>query len=142
MRGELLRRYNRFRKAINLLEELSKKNFEDIVGDYLVLSSLERNIQVAVEFAIDLANYMLAESGVEIPDTYKDIISKVGKLCKIDQNLIEDIRGIVGLRNIIVHLYADINYSIILDELDDIIAALFTFVSELLKCIKDLGIDP
>jgi len=142
LRGELLKRYDRFKKAINLLEELSRRDYREIMEDYILLSSLERNIQVAVEFLIDLSNYILAETTGETPDTYKDIVSRVGKLCNIDDQLIREIRGIVGLKNIIVHLYADIDYELVLGELKDIVNNMFKFVSELLQCINRLELDP
>ncbi|WP_052833819.1 HepT-like ribonuclease domain-containing protein [Staphylothermus marinus] len=72
MRKELLRRYNRFKKAIDLLSKLSLMNAESIIEDYVLISSLERNIQVAVEFIIDLSNYILSETIGEIQDTYKE----------------------------------------------------------------------
>ncbi len=142
MRGELLKRYDRFKRAMDLLEELSRRNYEEIVEDYILLSSLERNIQIAVEFLIDLSNYILAETIGGTPDTYKDIVSRVGKICNIDDQLIKEIRGIVGLRNILVHLYADIDYELVLGELKDIVNNIFKFVSELLQCINRLKLDP
>ncbi len=142
MRGEILKKYERFKKAIDFLEKLQEKDVEEIISDYTLLSSLERNIQVAVEFLVDLSNYILARTGYETPDTYKDIVSATGKLCGIDESLVGGIRGVIGLRNIIVHLYADVDYELVLEELGGIISSMLDYVSELFKCIKDLGIDP
>ncbi len=142
MRKELLRRYNRFKKAVDFLEKLSEMKPDEIIEDYTLLSSLERNIQIAVEFIIDLSNYILSETTGETPDTYKDIVAKVGKICSIEDGLIREIRGIVGLRNIIVHLYADIDYDLVLNELGSIVDNLLNYTSKLIKCIEAHGLDP
>ncbi len=70
MRKELLKRYSRFEKAINHLDSLTRMDPEEIIDDYTLLCSLERNIQIAVEFIIDLSNYILSETTGEVPDTY------------------------------------------------------------------------
>jgi len=48
----------------------------------------------------------------------------------------------VGLRNIIVHLYAGIDYDMILRELKVVVHNMLKFVSELIECIDKLGLDP
>ncbi len=72
----------------------------------------------------------------------KEIVAKVSSICSIEENLVKEMRGIVGLRNIIVHLYADIDYDLILRELKVIVNNMLKFVSELIKCIDRLGLDP
>ena len=114
---------------------------ERVVSDYTLISSLERNIQVAIEFIVDLSNYILSSTCSEVPDTYEEIVSKVGSLCSIDKELVREIRSIVGLRNIIVYMYADIKYDIVLEELDSIINNMLKITSILFKCIDKLSID-
>ncbi len=142
MREELLKRYNRFKRAVNHLDSLTRMNPEEVINDYTLLSSLERNIQVAVEFIIDFSNYILSETIGEVPDTYKEVVVKTGNVCGIEENLVKEIRGAIGLRNILVHLYADIDYDIILRELKRLINNILKYTSELFKCIDKLSLDP
>lgn len=142
LRGEVLRRYNRFKKAVEHLDNLSEMNPREVVKDYTLLSSLERNIQIAVEFIIDLSNYILSEVVGEVPDTYKEIVAKIGSICGVEESLVKEIKGVIGLRNIIVHLYADIDYDLVLGELRNIIDNLSMYISELFKCINKYGLDP
>ena len=107
-----------------------------------MLSALERNIHVAVEFLVDLSSYMLSELGSKIPDTYKGIVSSIGEECNMDGSLIKEIRGVIGLRNIIVHLYADIDYDLVLKELNEIVDNMLKYVKKLIECMKEKGIDP
>jgi uncharacterized protein YutE (UPF0331/DUF86 family) len=52
------------------------------------------------------------------------------------------LQGIVGLRNIIVHMYADIDAEIIYDNLEDIIQTLREAAAKLLEFSKAKNIDP
>jgi len=56
--------------------------------------------------------------------------------------LISNIRGAIGLRNIIVHMYADIDYELVLKELEDIINHILLYTRALFKCMEALNIDP
>ena len=142
MRGVFLKRYSRFRKAVDFLKQLLSMDPDKIIEDYTLVSSLERNIQVVVEFIIDLSNYILSETTHEIPDTYKEIISRVSRVCSIEDSLTKEVKGIVGLRNIIVHLYADIDYDLVLSELKGIVDCVLEYTLKLTKCMDKLGIDP
>jgi len=142
LRECFLRRYERFKKAIETLRIITKLNVNDIINDYIMLSALERNIHVAVEFLIDLSSYILSELGSKIPDTYKGIVSNIGEECNMDENLIKEIRGVIGLRNIIVHLYADVDYDLVLKDLNEIIDNMLKYVKKLIECMKEKGIDP
>ena len=50
-------------------------------------------------------------------------------------------KKIVDLRNIIVHLYADIKYDLIFDSLEEIIATLKEFVQKLFEKMKEKNIE-
>ncbi|WP_425277388.1 HepT-like ribonuclease domain-containing protein [Staphylothermus marinus] len=60
----------------------------------------------------------------------------------MENELVKEIKGIVGLRNIVVHLYADLDYDIVLQELPNIINNLSKYSLKLLECIDKLEIDP
>ena len=79
---------------------------------------------------------------VEVPDTYREIIRKVREEGIIDENLEKKLQGIVGLRNIIVHMYADIDAEIIYDNLEDIIQTLREAAAKLLEFSRAKNIDP
>jgi Protein of unknown function DUF86. len=52
------------------------------------------------------------------------------------------LQEIVGLRNIIVHMYADVKAEAIYDNLGDIIATLKETARKLLEYSKEKNVDP
>jgi uncharacterized protein YutE (UPF0331/DUF86 family) len=142
MRPSFLKRMERFNKGLEILEELRNYEIDKFLTDLKLLSIAERNIQVCTEFIVDFSSYILSKLKVEVPDTYREIIRKVREEGIIDENLEKKLQGIVGLRNIIVHMYADIDAEIIYDNLDDIIQTLREATAKLLEFSKAKNIDP
>ncbi|NAZ25151.1 MAG: DUF86 domain-containing protein [Thermofilum sp.] len=142
MRPSFLKRMERFNKGLEILEELRNYEIDKFSTDLKLLSIAERNIQVCTEFIVDFSSYILSKLKVEIPDTYREIIRKVREEGIIDENLEKKLQGIVGLRNIIVHMYADIDAEIIYDNLEDIIQTLREAAAKLLEFSKAKNIDP
>ena len=140
MKPGMLKRLERFNKALEILEELKTKKKEVFVNDLWLVSVAERNIQIAAEFAVDLGNSLLAGLGEEIPDSYKKTITELGKLGVIDNE--KEVKEIIGMRNLLVHLYADVKYDLIFDSLDEIVSNLRKFVDKILTLMKEKGIDP
>lgn len=142
MRPSFLKRMERFNKGLEILEELRNYEIDKFLTDLKLLSIAERNIQVCTEFIVDFSSYILSKLKVEVPDTYREIIRKVREEGIIDENLEKKLQGIVGLRNIIVHMYADIDAEIIYDNLEDIIQTLREAAAKLLDFSKAKNIDP
>jgi uncharacterized protein YutE (UPF0331/DUF86 family) len=142
MRPSFLKRMERFNKGLEILEELRNYEIDKFLTDLKLLSIAERNIEVCTEFIVDFSSYILSKLKVEVPDTYREIIRKVREEGIIDENLEKKLQGIVGLRNIIVHMYADIDAEIIYDNLDDIIQTLREAAAKLLEFSKAKNIDP
>jgi len=51
-------------------------------------------------------------------------------------------KKIIGMRNLLVHLYADVKYDLIFDSLEEIVSNLKKFVNRILAVMKEKGIDP
>jgi len=142
MKPSTLKKLERFNKGIEILEELKRYDKEYFIVDLKTLSIAERNIQVCTEFLIDLSSYILSKLNIEIPETYKEIIEKIYVIKIIDNDLKDKLIDIVGLRNIIVHMYADVKAELIFDNLEEIIKILKITIKKLLEFCKEKSIDP
>jgi len=142
MRPSILKRLERFNKGLEILEELRRYNKEIFCNDLKILSIAERNLQVCTEFIIDISSYILSRLNVETPETYKGIVRKIKDVGIIDEILEQKLQEIVGLRNIIVHMYADVKAEVIYDNLEDIAKTLKEAARKLLKYSEERNIDP
>ena len=142
MRPSTLRRLERFNKGIEILEELKNYKKEDFCEDLKVLSMAERNLQVCTEFIVDLSAYVLSKLGAGVPETYKEVVESVHAVGVIDEGLKRKLLDVVGLRNIIVHMYADVKAELIHENLNDLISTLKSSAKRLLEFCEKRGIDP
>jgi uncharacterized protein YutE (UPF0331/DUF86 family) len=142
MRASTVKRLERFNSGIKILEEIRKARKDAFISDLKLLSLAERNIQVCVEFIVDLSNFLIGKLGLKIPENYKESIKRIHEAGVIDDELKNSLIDLVGLRNIIVHMYADIKADLIFDELDEIVESLKSGVNRLLEFCKQKGIDP
>ena len=142
MRPSMLKKLERFNMGIEILNELKQYGREDFCKDLKVLSIAERNLQVCTEFLIDLSTYILSKLDIGIPETYREIVEKIHAAGIVDENLERKLSDIVGLRNIIVHMYADIKAELIYENLDGIIATLKDSAKKLLEFCREKKMDP
>jgi uncharacterized protein YutE (UPF0331/DUF86 family) len=142
MKPNMLKRLERFNKGIEILNELKRYGREEFCRDLKVLSIAERNLQICTEFITDLSTYILSKLDIEIPGTYREIVEKIYATGIIDENLRRKLSDIVGLRNIIVHMYADIKAEMIYENLDEMITTLEKSAKKLLEFCREKKIDP
>jgi len=105
----------------NSLTKIRNMDFTEdmILGDEDVQDLLDRRLQKAVEASIDIAAHICATKKLNKGETSSDLFLILAKEGIIPQELAERLIGAVGLRNIIVHQYADIDYKLAYFNLED-----------------------
>lgn len=104
-------------KAVQILQQSSSLSYDELVGNDVLLSAVERNFQVAIECILDIGNHIIAEKGFESPDDSSDIIRILGEEKIVPADFSERVRGIAGFRNILIHEYTGIDYGLLYDYL-------------------------
>jgi uncharacterized protein YutE (UPF0331/DUF86 family) len=116
-------RLRRLEKALQVLQQSSKLTYEELISNDVLLSAIERNLQVAIECVLDIGNHIIAEKGFESPDDNEDIIRILGNEGIVPSDFAESIKDIAGFRNILVHEYTGIDYGLLhnylVNRLDD-----------------------
>lgn len=74
-----------------------------LAGRYLV--------QASAQICIDLANHLISSEGWRVPRDFRDAFTVLEERGIIEAGLAERMRAMVGLRNRLVHLYAEVNDS-------------------------------
>ncbi|MEM7205626.1 MAG: HepT-like ribonuclease domain-containing protein [Planctomycetota bacterium] len=95
--------------------------------------ALERALHVAAGVVLDVGHHVLAGRGQPIPGTYREVLPALGRAGVVGADLVERLDGLAGLRNLLVHDYADIDRDRLWDlvdrRLDDLAAAQAAFAS-------------
>ena len=100
-------------KCIEFLESNTNISIEDLKDDYTLRSAIERNFQLAIESCIDIGEIIIADEGLERPEDYRSVILILGKNRIISEDFAERFSYTAGFRNILVHMYEDVDIEIL-----------------------------
>ena len=118
------RRLQRLEQAIADLSGIASIERGTFISDRGLQAQAERWTQVAVEACIDLANHLIADRAWTTPATYRDAFLILAEHGVIDESAAARMAGWAGLRNILVHLYLDVDHArlheILATELDEL----------------------
>ena len=106
---------------------------EDIRSDPY---EVERLLELLVQVAVDILAHQLAERG-ETPTSYRAVFERAGQKALIGEDLSRRLADAAGLRNVLVHLYEDIDYGIVaasvgkaIDDFGELLDALSASLDE------------
>lgn len=102
------------------LGEFRNVPFDEIAKDYWKHKAVERVIEVVINEAIDINQHLIVKSGQgELPFDFKESFLLLVKLGVYPQDFAEKIADSVGLRNILVHQYREIDEQIFYASIKD-----------------------
>ena len=108
---ESLRDWERYQKYTldELLRDRDKKN--------MVLHAM----LVSIQSAIDISSHLIAESGLKRPASYRETFELLDQAGIIPRELADELSDLAGFRNVLVHIYWDLDmheiYSILQNDL-------------------------
>jgi uncharacterized protein YutE (UPF0331/DUF86 family) len=84
----------------------------------------ERYLHLACESMLDIAHHVIADQGFRQAINYKDAMDILHQEGLIDADLARRMKGWMGLRNVLVHLYLEVDhgrsYDAICEDLGDL----------------------
>lgn len=101
-----LREMDRRLSRLKAIEEMGRDHF---LATKELQAEAERHLQIAIQSAIDIALHVVAEDSPQTPEDYASAFSSLSELDVIGRELADELRLAVGLRNIIVHAYLDVD---------------------------------
>ena len=115
MAPDILARIAKLEKALKKLQTIRQRKIseEDFLKDDDLQDIVERNLEVAVEALIDISNHIVGKRNYRKPENAADTFQVLAEESILEENFARKLKGWVGLRNVIVHLYADVNVSLL-----------------------------
>jgi len=136
-RDIVLHRFKKMDELIQHLEEIKKKNKEEFLSNYLLYLSAQRALETCINICIDIGNHILSLNKNGKPETYSDIFNELSKLNIISKELEENLIKMTKFRNLLGHLYMDINNEKIYDILQTNIGDFNLFKKEIFSKFKE-----
>jgi uncharacterized protein YutE (UPF0331/DUF86 family) len=128
-----LQELNSYLKEMEKLKAVSwDEFFSSLSKQWMVFHGLQLSIQIV----IDVGNHILASLGETQIEDYVDIIDKLGERRIIPLEFAREIRGMAGLRNILVHEYVKIDLKKIYDILQNRLTDFYNFIEYINQFLK------
>jgi uncharacterized protein YutE (UPF0331/DUF86 family) len=118
------RRLAKLEELLRDLRTLARVDRAVFLADRGLRAQAERWLQLAAECALDLAHHLIADRGWKTPATYREAFEVLRAEGVLDATLAEQMQGWAGLRNVLTHLYLEVDhgrlYEILCGELDQL----------------------
>ena len=101
------------RKYADLLKGYREKDKDQLGSDLTLRGAVERYLHVAIECVLEIGEMIISRESWRKPETYREVIETLGENDVLPSQFAEKFSKVAGLRNILVHRYADVD----LDEL-------------------------
>lgn len=116
-------RIQRLEELIERLDEVRQAGEDAYLADERQRAATERWLQVAVQICIDLGTQLVTEQSARPPSDYADVFKVLGEKDVIPMDLAQRLSDAAKQRNLIVHLYMEIDDRAVfasLTHLDDL----------------------
>jgi len=122
MNMAIVRKIRELEASIQQLRKFQKYSYDEIKDDLEKLWAIEHGLQISIQIIIDIGNHIIAEIGENEIEEYADILDRLVKHNIIPLEFAENIRGMIGFRNLLVHnseVDSKIVYSVLQNRLYD-----------------------
>jgi uncharacterized protein YutE (UPF0331/DUF86 family) len=100
-----------------VLEPYADADRGDLMADEVRMGHLKYTFLTALEACLDAAHHVAADRGLGMPATNADTFRLLGQAGIIEQDLAELMAGASGFRNVLIHDYAEVDDSRVVDNL-------------------------
>jgi uncharacterized protein YutE (UPF0331/DUF86 family) len=119
MKNEILNKLERLQKYVRILNSYKKYSFQDINEDFTLRGAIERYLEVSLECCIDIGEMIISSRGLRKPETYREVIEILGEEDILPQGFAERFAEATKFRNILVHMYAEIDVEMVYEILQN-----------------------
>ena len=124
--NESLKDWRRY-QAISLEELHTDRDKRNMVLHALLIS---------IQSAVDIANHIIAEKGFRKPSTYRESFEILCEEGIISENLSDKLSDLAGFRNVLVHIYLQLDIDAVYEILQHDFIALKEFESVVKRLLR------
>ena len=121
------------------LAEISRGDKENYLNDPMLTGSARYYLQVSIETCINLANHIISTERMRAPRDYKDSFQVLNEAGILSESITNKMKELSGLRNLLVHLYWDVDDQIIYEGIRAELGDFDEFVQHVLAYVASLS---
>jgi uncharacterized protein YutE (UPF0331/DUF86 family) len=90
---------------------------------------VEHTLQLAIQAALDVGSHIVSDERLGEPETSRDVFRLLGRAGYVPAELLGRLEQMAGFRNVVVHLYQDVDLGIVRDVVENHLGDLLEFVA-------------
>jgi uncharacterized protein YutE (UPF0331/DUF86 family) len=102
-------RLARLEHLLRLLEGVREGGEERYLADEGLRLRAERALQLSIQMCLDIAAHLGTELGLAAPGSYREVFAGLADAGAVDRGLATRLQEAAGLRNLLVHGYAELD---------------------------------
>jgi uncharacterized protein YutE (UPF0331/DUF86 family) len=110
---------------------------EDFIREPALHHLAERYLHLACESVLDIAHHVIADQRYRQAQSYKEAMDVLREETLIDRDLADRLKGWMGFRNVLVHLYLAIDHGRTHDAIRDDLGDLEQFAAAMARLLGD-----
>ncbi len=122
-------------KYLNQLKKYQGVTAAELEHDLEKLWVIQHGLQLSIQVVLDTGNHILAEAGLPVKE-YAEIFPELARLGVIPEDYAENIKGMAGLRNLLVHEYTEIDLAKIAEVVNTSLSDFSQFAGYVLSYLE------
>jgi uncharacterized protein YutE (UPF0331/DUF86 family) len=114
------------RDAVSRIRATLPASAEDFEADRTAREVVILNLFVALQECVALATHWLADAGLDVPSSYREVFMALAERGSLSRPLAERLAAAAGFRNLVAHQYGIVDparvHAMASTELDDVLA--------------------
>jgi len=90
---------------------------------------VEHTLQLAIQAALDVGSHIVSDERLGEPETSRDVFRLLARAGFVPADLLGRLEPMAGFRNVVVHLYQDVDVGIVRDVVENHLGDLLDFVT-------------
>ena len=100
---------------------------ERIADDVREARFVEHTLQLAIQAVLDVGSHIVSDDRLGEPETGRDVFRLLAKAGVVDPALAQRLERMAGFRNVVVHLYQEVDLGIVRDVVENHLGDLVEF---------------
>lgn len=108
----------RVERLLERLSRLEAAGRDAFLSDEAVQLEGERALQVSIQACIDSGAHLVSALGLGAPEDYGDVFERLARSGGLPRELTDTLKEAAGQRNLLVHLYLDIDPELVWESIE------------------------
>ena len=120
-------------------ERYQRYTLEDLRNDRDKRNMMLHAMLVSIQASIDISAHLISKNQLKRPATYREAFYLLGQSGMIPEELADELSDLAGFRNVLVHIYWDLDLDEIYSILQNELGTLRSFRDEIKKLLRNDG---